>query len=144
MLIFKKLQSINRSVIKSSSYLNKKVNFNRFQAMSKVDADEANRLIEMGKRNAAYQAIDENVNEKIKVMGIGSGSTIVYAVQRLGIEDFLNFFLLIFYAQVSLKAQKIKNENLEILCIPSSFQSKQLLVEHNLKITDLEAFQNVG
>ncbi len=96
MLIFKKLQSINRSVIKSSSYLNKKVNFNRFQAMSKVDADEANRLIEMGKRNAAYQAIDENVNEKIKVMGIGSGSTIVYAVQRLGIEDFLNFFYLFF------------------------------------------------
>jgi len=98
MLILKKAFHMNRSVIKSSSYLNRKVSCssNIFTAMSKIDANETSRLIEMGKRAAAYQAIDENVNRNIKVMGIGSGSTIVYAVQRLGIGIWwsnLNFFL---------------------------------------------------
>ena len=35
-------------------------------------------------------------------------------------------------------AQKVQNENLNLLCVPSSFQSKQLLIRSNLKITDLE------
>jgi len=35
-------------------------------------------------------------------------------------------------------AQKVQNENLNLLCVPSSFQSKQLLIKNNLKITDLE------
>ena len=37
------------------------------------------------------------------------------------------------------KAEKQKQENLSIICIPSSFQSKQLLIKHNLPISDLEA-----
>jgi len=90
--------------------------------MNKVDSKN-NTMIEMGKRAAAYQAIDENVNKNVKVMGIGSGSTIVYAVDKL--------------------AKKVKEENLDILCIPSSFQSKQLLIQHDLKITDLEAHQKI-
>lgn len=88
-----------------------------------MSSSEAERLIEMGKKASAIQAIDENVDKNVKVMGIGSGSTIVYAIERL--------------------AERIKNENLDILCIPSSFQSKQLLVEHNLKITDLETYQDI-
>ena len=52
--------------------------------MSTQSAEELNRLIEMGKKASAYQAIDENVTKDVRVMGIGSGSTIVYAVERLG------------------------------------------------------------
>lgn len=52
--------------------------------MSTQSVEELNKLIEMGKKASAYQAIDENVTKDTKIMGIGSGSTIVYAVERLG------------------------------------------------------------
>jgi len=77
-------------------------------------------LIEKGKKAAAHQAVDESVNASTKVIGIGSGSTIVYAVERL--------------------AERIKRDNLDITCIPTSFQAKQLLIQHKLKISDLESF----
>jgi len=76
--------------------------------------------IEKGKKAAAYQAVDENVNSNTKVVGIGSGSTIVFAVERL--------------------AERIKSEHLDITCIPTSFQSKQLLLKYNMKVSDLETF----
>ena len=41
------------------------------------------------------------------------------------------------------KAEKVKNEHLNILCIPTSFQSRQLLLKHDLKITDLETNQHI-
>ena len=40
-------------------------------------------LIELGKKNAAIKAVEENVKKNM-IIGIGSGSTIVYAVKRLG------------------------------------------------------------
>lgn len=51
-------------------------------------------------------------------IGIGSGSTIVYAVEHL--------------------AQKVKKDNLSIVCVPTSFQAKQLIREHKLRLSDLE------
>ncbi len=51
-------------------------------------------------------------------MGIGSGSTVVYAVERL--------------------AERVRNEQLDVVCVPSSFQAKQLIVEHGLRLADLE------
>ena len=56
-------------------------------------------------------------------MGVGSGSTIVYAIERL--------------------AELVLKNNLNILFIPSSYQSRQLLIKHNLKITDLEMHQSI-
>ena len=49
-------------------------------------------------------------------------------------------FLNIFFA---CKAERVKNEKLDVICVPSSFQSKQLLIKHNLKQTDLETETNV-
>ncbi|RNA14132.1 ribose-5-phosphate isomerase [Brachionus plicatilis] len=80
-------------------------------------------LIEKGKQNSAQRAVDENIDHTTKIIGIGSGSTIVYAVERL--------------------AQRVNQENLDIYCIPSSFQAKQLLTKYNLKIADLETFTSV-
>lgn len=56
-------------------------------------------------------------------MGIGSGSTIVYAIERL--------------------AERVRREKLDILCIPSSHQSRQLLLKHNLKMINFENTQRI-
>ncbi|XP_048772260.1 ribose-5-phosphate isomerase-like [Ostrea edulis] len=73
--------------------------------------------IEAGKKAAAFAAVDENIKNNQKV-GIGSGSTVVYAVQRL--------------------AERIKNEDLNIICVPTSFQANQLIQEHRLNLGTLE------
>ena len=98
---------LSKIITKSSVYkpcisnLNRLLGSNNIEKMS-TSAEEQTRLIELGKKASAYQAIDENVNKDVKVMGIGSGSTIVYAVERL--------------------AERVRSESLDILCIPSSFQ----------------------
>lgn len=73
--------------------------------------------LESAKKIAAYKAVDDYVNNNY-VVGIGSGSTVVYAVERL--------------------ASRVKDENLKLTCIPTSFQSKQLIVKNNLQLGDLE------
>eukprot|EP01121_Diplochlamys_sp_Union-15-3_P015631 TRINITY_DN5212_c0_g1_i2.p1 TRINITY_DN5212_c0_g1~~TRINITY_DN5212_c0_g1_i2.p1 ORF type:complete len:252 (-),score=50.52 TRINITY_DN5212_c0_g1_i2:9-764(-) len=73
-------------------------------------------LIEEAKKKAAYTAIDVHVKNGMAV-GIGSGTTIVYAVERL--------------------AARVKQEKLEIVCIPTSFQASQLINLHGLPLSDL-------
>ena len=74
-------------------------------------------LIELGKKNAAIKAVEENVKKNM-IIGIGSGSTIVYAVKRLGEIN--------------------KEKDLNLICIPSSFQSYQLIIQNGLKLGSLE------
>lgn len=69
------------------------------------------------KKRAADKAIDVHIKTGM-VVGIGSGSTVVFAVERL--------------------ADRIKKENLEVICVPTSFQAKQLIVQHNLILSDLD------
>ena len=83
--------------------------------MSKI-SDE---LIEKGKKNAAFKAVEENVKAGMK-LGIGSGSTVVYAVQKIK------------------KLNEIKNLNLK--CIPTSFQSYQLITENELELASLDQY----
>jgi len=73
--------------------------------------------IEAGKKAAAYAAVDEQIKNNHAV-GIGSGSTVIYAVERL--------------------AERVKTENLSIVCTPTSFQARQLIVQNGLQLTDLE------
>ncbi|XP_053679123.1 ribose-5-phosphate isomerase [Anopheles nili] len=73
--------------------------------------------LEDAKRCAAYKAVDEYVKDN-SVIGVGSGSTVVYAVHRL--------------------AERVKKENLKLVCVPTSFQARQLIVEHGLVLGDLE------
>jgi len=49
-------------------------------------------------------------------LGIGSGSTVVYVVERLN--------------------ERVKKENLHIVCIPTSFQSKKLIIQAKLPLGD--------
>ncbi|MHA2039516.1 MAG: ribose 5-phosphate isomerase A [Promethearchaeota archaeon] len=76
-------------------------------------------LIEEGKKNAAFRAVEENVKRGM-VLGIGSGSTVVYAVERI--------------------AELNKTQNLNLKCIPTSFQSYQLIVENGLTLVSLDQY----
>jgi ribose 5-phosphate isomerase A len=90
--------------------------------MSTVAAAEATKHalppIERAKREAAFRAVDANVKSGM-VVGVGSGSTVVYAVERLGSK----------FASGALA---------DLQCVPTSFQARQLILEHRLPLSDLE------
>jgi len=75
--------------------------------------------MEDAKRAAAIAAVDNHVKDGFKV-GIGSGSTIKYAVERL--------------------KERVNGEGMAIVCVPTSFQARQLIVEGGLELGDLERF----
>lgn len=78
--------------------------------------------IEIAKKKAGYAAIDEFVRDGM-VLGIGSGSTVVYAVERL--------------------VERTKKEGLKVICIPTSFQSSQLIVNGGLTLGDLNHYPKI-
>ena len=78
--------------------------------------------IELGKKNAAIKAVEENVKKNM-IIGIGSGSTIVYAVKHIA----------------ELNREKLLN----LKCIPSSFQSYQLIIENGLELGTLEQYPEI-
>jgi ribose 5-phosphate isomerase A len=79
-------------------------------------------IIEQSKKIAAYTAVDEFIKDNM-VVGIGSGSTITYAIQRL--------------------EERTKTEGLKVICIPSSFQSSHLILKSSLTIGDLERYPQI-
>jgi ribose 5-phosphate isomerase A len=76
-------------------------------------------LVELGKKNAAYRAVEENVQNEM-ILGIGSGSTVVYAVEKL--------------------KMLISEKKFSVKCIPTSFQSYQLIVENGLNLGSLDQY----
>lgn len=79
-------------------------------------------LIEQGKRKAAIKAVRENIKKNM-ILGIGSGSTVVYALREIAEMD--------------------KSEHLNLKCIPSSFQSSQLIIENELPMVSLNQYPEV-
>jgi ribose 5-phosphate isomerase A len=61
--------------------------------------------VERAKQAAAYRAVDEYISNGM-VVGVGSGSTIVYAVDRL--------------------RDRVRAEGLSVTCIPTSFQAEEV------------------
>jgi ribose 5-phosphate isomerase A len=82
----------------------------------------SNELIELGKKNAANKAVEENV-EAGMILGIGSGSTVVYAVKKI--------------------VEINKAKNMDLKCIPTSFQSRQLIVENGLTLVSLDQYPEI-
>ncbi|MHA1255616.1 MAG: ribose 5-phosphate isomerase A [Promethearchaeota archaeon] len=82
----------------------------------------SNELIELGKKNAANKAVEENIKGGM-ILGIGSGSTVVYAVRKI--------------------AEMNQNNNLNLKCIPTSFQSHQLIVENELTLVSLDQYPEI-
>jgi len=73
-------------------------------------------LIQEAKKNVALEAIKHVKNDSI--IGLGSGTTVAYAIEALG--------------------NRVKNENLKIMGIPSSYQAFQLAIQHGIQITTLD------
>jgi ribose 5-phosphate isomerase A len=79
--------------------------------------------VEQGKRLAARKAADEHVFDGM-ILGVGSGSTVVYVVERV--------------------AERVHQEQLSIQCVPSSFQARQLLFQHRLPLIELAQLAHLG
>ncbi|XP_076435018.1 ribose-5-phosphate isomerase-like isoform X2 [Babylonia areolata] len=72
-----------------------------------------------GKRAAARRAVDDNIRDN-QVIGIGSGTTVVSAVDRL--------------------VERVRDEGLNIVCISTSFQTRQLILKNKLPLGTLEEY----
>ena len=72
-----------------------------------------------GKRIACVQAVDENIKDGMRI-GIGSGSTIVFAVEHL--------------------KSRVQKENLKLVCVPTSFQARELILQAGLVCGDLNDY----
>lgn len=79
---------------------------------------------EDAKRLAAYAAVDEHVKDHHKVLGIGSGSTVPYVVERLCQEPHCL-------------------ANSDRWFVPTGFQSKELIVKAGLNLGDVDQFPNI-
>ena len=79
-------------------------------------------IIERAKKSAAELAVKENL-AKDMILGIGSGSTIIHAVKYIG---------------------KLNKEfKSSIVCIPTSYQSKQIIIQEGLKLGSLDQFSQI-
>ncbi|MFX0049478.1 MAG: ribose 5-phosphate isomerase A [Candidatus Hermodarchaeota archaeon] len=79
-------------------------------------------LTELGKKNAAFRAVEDNVKKNM-ILGIGSGSTVVYAVKKI--------------------MEINQNNNLNLKCVPTSFQSLQLIIESGLTLVSLDQYPEI-
>lgn len=79
-------------------------------------------LKEIGKKKAAIKAVEENVKKNM-IIGIGSGSTIVYAIEII--------------------AEMNRKENLNVKCIPSSYQSYQLILNNGLELASMDQYPEI-
>ena len=85
--------------------------------MSSAFAAVAVSGVEAAKCRAAYRAVDEHIVRDGMRIGVGSGSTIVYAVERLSALQ--------------------RERGWRFLCVPTSFQSKQLIIDGGLTLCEL-------
>lgn len=77
-------------------------------------------------------------------LGVGSGSTIVFAVERLGKFSIqLLYYHIRHCVVVSNTAERVKQEKLEVVCVPTSFQARQLIIDNGLTLGDLETHPEV-
>ncbi|KAF8154592.1 ribose 5-phosphate isomerase A-domain-containing protein [Crassisporium funariophilum] len=79
--------------------------------------------IEQSKRLAAYQAVDNHVKPEHRVIGIGSGSTVPYVVERI--------------------VQQGPEVNKGRVFIPTGFQSKALIVAAHLGLGDVDEYPTI-
>ncbi|CAG8597918.1 7340_t:CDS:2 [Acaulospora morrowiae] len=83
------------------------------------------------KRLAAYKAVDNHLDSSTRIVGIGSGSTVVFVIERIlqrgGLKEAENE-----------KLKKLDVNN--CVFIPTSFQSRQLIVDNGLNLGDVDQY----
>ncbi|KAF8754507.1 Ribose 5-phosphate isomerase A (phosphoriboisomerase A) [Rhizoctonia solani] len=80
-------------------------------------------VLESAKRLAAYTAVDHHILPEHTVIGIGSGSTVPYVVDRI--------------------IQQGDKLNKNRVFIPTGFQSKELIVRGGLKLGDVDQYPTI-
>ncbi|KZS87073.1 ribose 5-phosphate isomerase [Sistotremastrum niveocremeum HHB9708] len=76
--------------------------------------------IEGAKRLAAWTAVDRHIKPEHKIIGIGSGSTVPYVVERIVAQG--------------------KEVNKDRVFLPTGFQSKELIVKGGLTLADIDQY----
>lgn len=106
----------------------------QFITVRKMISNAIRNDLELCKQYANKQAVQERNFQGNLVIGIGSGSTVVYAVQ----------YIVEAIHAVNMKAEKegLKSD-LNVVCIPSSFQAKQLIQENNLTLGSLDSYSEI-
>ncbi|KAK8846661.1 ribose-5-phosphate isomerase [Kwoniella newhampshirensis] len=79
--------------------------------------------VEAAKRLAAFSAVDRHVGLEHKVIGIGSGSTVPYVVDRIVAQG--------------LEANKDR------VFLPTGFQSKELIIKAGLTLGDVDQYAKI-
>ncbi|WWD21969.1 ribose-5-phosphate isomerase [Kwoniella shandongensis] len=79
--------------------------------------------VEAAKRLAAFSAVDRHVGLEHKVIGIGSGSTVPYVVDRIVAQG--------------LQANKDR------VFLPTGFQSKELIIKAGLTLGDVDQYARI-
>jgi len=79
--------------------------------------------IEASKQLAAYTAVDNHVKQTDKIIGIGSGSTVPYVVDRIVAQG--------------------HEVNKDRIFLPTGFQSKQLIVNAGLRLGDIDQYTHL-
>ncbi|CBQ68756.1 probable RKI1-D-ribose-5-phosphate ketol-isomerase [Sporisorium reilianum SRZ2] len=79
--------------------------------------------VEAAKRAAAYAAVDNHVKPNHEIIGIGSGSTVPYVVERI--------------------AQQGESVNAKRWFIPTGFQSRELIINAGLRLGDVDSFPSI-
>jgi len=79
--------------------------------------------IEASKQLAAWTAVDYHVKEEHKIIGIGSGSTVPYVVERIVAQG--------------------EELNRDRVFLPTGFQSKELIVKANLRLGDVDQYPTI-
>jgi ribose 5-phosphate isomerase A len=79
--------------------------------------------IEVAKRLAAWEAVDRHVSSQHKIIGIGSGSTVPYVVERI--------------------VQQGEQANSDRVFLPTGFQSRELIVSSGLNLGDVDQFPTI-
>ncbi|KAF8906894.1 ribose-5-phosphate isomerase [Mucidula mucida] len=80
-------------------------------------------VIEKSKQLAAWTAVDQHIKPEHRVIGIGSGSTVPYVVERIVMQGL--------------------EANQERVFIPTGFQSKELIVSSGLSLGDVDQYPTI-
>ncbi|WWC87270.1 ribose-5-phosphate isomerase [Kwoniella dendrophila CBS 6074] len=79
--------------------------------------------VEAAKRLAAFAAVDRHIGLQHKVIGIGSGSTVPYVVDRIVAQGF--------------------QANKDRVFLPTGFQSKELIIKAGLTLGDVDQYARI-
>ena len=66
-------------------------------------------------------------------------------IQLLGdSETYQQVEAVLYLSPLALPAERVKQENLKVVCVPTSFQARQLIVEKGLELGNLETCPQVS